>query len=131
MADEIAPALNAVEWETMQRDRRKEVYDALGRVLHATADPRLMREDMRTFSERAVAVIATLNAMLHDDDPRKLAQADVDEVLGSADNSERGDPPDPDLMRLAAKLAALLPPAPPQLPTPRRPPWVMWPPRVD
>jgi hypothetical protein len=89
---DITPALSAEDWR-----------EVLPNIIGSQAVPH--------------QTMAIANAALPDDDPRKITRADVETVIAGAYAATDEFPLDPDAMaleaslhRVAAKLAALLPP---------------------
>jgi hypothetical protein len=133
---EIPNALTAEEWEDFDVNCAIERGDH-GFWLWSTRDNVGIRQGLRTvdiYPEQAPGIIAALNALLPDDDPRKITWADVKQISNLAQEIHGADldtirdlgeywNKDSDVERhrdrmadrldaIAAKLAAMLPPEP-------------------
>ena len=95
MTDRIEPALTPDQWARYWMEAEEMVRDT-----DATVQDYLAREYPNPAREIALA-----NAALPDDDPRKITRADVHELAYMADQTDNDA-----LLRIAAKLDALLPP---------------------
>jgi hypothetical protein len=117
----IAPALNAEEWTRMEWDDCPEpkllapglsvaVYAGRLDLARHTIFQGELVQDGRVIVTNPIGLAATLalaNAALPDDSPYKITRADVGAILYTdPDSDEFG----PVMERVAAKLAALLPP---------------------
>ena len=95
MSDRIGPALTPEEWASdWTRTASMEGIASCGNGYSLDDDP----ADL-------AYIIAIANSRLPDDDPRKITRADVHELAYMADQTDNDA-----LLRIAAKLDALLPP---------------------
>jgi len=119
MADEfvvqqsIQPALTAELWARLRRYNDPASFACI--ILEGGYDAELgidpnSSDFAKDEAARADAAMAVSNNALPDDDPRKITRADVRALLYEWECSSATDDPDAFLRRLAAKLAALLPP---------------------
>lgn len=111
----IAPALTPDEWYAVKQSDREPIHEAAGALMQALM-PNVDEPGIgRTTTERLLACMALANAAVHKDDPRKITREDVRalaDVLRHIDEQtfEWLVQYSEDVHRLAAKLAALLPP---------------------
>lgn len=102
MMDRIEPALTAEEWERERSfEHRTPLAFAIGHVV-------LSDEYNARRKDGLFALMAAANSGLPDDDPRKITRLDIAKLRNRAVGYEHNDD---DLLDIAAKLEALLPPA--------------------
>jgi hypothetical protein len=115
VADEVRPALTAEEWRTRHYISRALTWQRTRVGLDGRARAHLtVHWTPLDDAKDSAALVALANDLRPDDDPGKLRHSDVALLRALADStvalSVADHGRDDDVRRLAAKLAALLPP---------------------